>query len=84
MWFAREKRGLLGSVQLELCSESDGLNRAIFKSLLINRHAHRHGIDKQLTAAIEKAAIAYHRDLLCHTRRSILSCSKLSISGWVT
>lgn len=65
MWIARDERGLLGSVRLELCNESDGLNRAVPKCLLVHRQARRQGIGKQLIAAMEKTAITHHRGLLC-------------------
>lgn len=65
MWIARDERGLQGTIQLELTNESDGLNRAVPKLLLVHRHARRQGIGKQLITAMEKAAKVHHRGLLC-------------------
>ncbi len=64
MWIARDERGLLGVIRLELCHEADGLNRATIKSLLVHQRARRQGIGKQLISALEKAAFVQHRGLL--------------------
>lgn len=65
MWLARDERGLLGTVRLELSNESEGLNRATPKLLLVHRRARRQGVGKQLITAMEKAATTHHRGLLC-------------------
>lgn len=65
IWIARDERGLLGTVRLELSNESEGLNRATPKLLLVHRRARRQGIGKQLITAMENAATTHHRGLLC-------------------
>lgn len=65
MWIARNEQGLMGTVRLELCGESDGLNRAAIKSLLVHHRSRRQGIARQLIKALEKSAIEHHRGLLC-------------------
>lgn len=53
-----------GSVQLGLCTRSNGLHRAEVQKLLVHTQWRRQGIATALMSAIEQEALAEHRSLL--------------------
>lgn len=64
LWIARDSDGVIGSVQLELCQKSNGLNRAEVQKLLVHSRARRQGIGRKLLTAVERTAYEINRGLL--------------------
>ncbi|NDL66082.1 GNAT family N-acetyltransferase [Acerihabitans arboris] len=64
LWIARDERGIVGSIQLDLCRKPNGQNRAEIQKLLVHSHARREGIGKSLISALERTAREQQRGLL--------------------
>lgn len=64
LWIARDAQGIIGSVQLELCQKSNGLNRAEVQKLLVHSRARRQGIGRKLLSVLETTAFELNRGLL--------------------
>ncbi|TKI07056.1 GNAT family N-acetyltransferase [Martelella alba] len=64
LWIARDERGIVGSIQLELCQKPNGQNRAEVQKLLVHSRARRQGIGRLLMTALERAAYERQRGLL--------------------
>ena len=64
LWTALDGAGLVGSVQLELATKKNGLNRAEVQKLLVHSRAHRGGVGRALMQALEAAALELRRGLL--------------------
>ena len=63
LWIARE-RGVVGTVQLELCQKPNGRNRAEIVKLLVHSRARRNGVGQALMKSLEHAALQQQRGLL--------------------
>jgi len=64
VWIARDQRGMIGSIQLDLCMKPNGQNRAEIQKLLVHSQVRRQGIGKALMAVLERAAQDRLRGLL--------------------
>jgi acetyltransferase len=64
LWTALDGAGLVGSVQLELGTKKNGLNRAEVQKLLVRSRARRGGVGRALMQALEAAALDLRRGLL--------------------
>jgi acetyltransferase len=64
LWTALDGAGLVGSVQLELATKKNGLNRAEVQKLLVHSRARRGGVGRALMQALEAAALELRRGLL--------------------
>jgi len=64
LWTALDGAGLVGSVQLELATKKNGLNRAEVQKLLVRSRARRGGVGRALMQALEAAALDLRRGLL--------------------
>ncbi len=64
VWIARDQRGIVGSIQLDLCLKPNGQNRAEIQKLLVHSRARRQGVGKALMAALERVARDRQRGLL--------------------
>jgi acetyltransferase len=64
LWTALDSAGLVGSVQLELATKKNGLNRAEVQKLLVQSRARRAGVGRALMQALEAAAVELRRGLL--------------------
>lgn len=64
IWIARDDIGVLGYARLDLCGDTDGLNRAEIKGVMVHRRARRKGAGKTLIQVLEEAALQARRGLL--------------------
>jgi acetyltransferase len=64
LWTALDGAGLVGTVQLELATKKNGLNRAEVQKLLVHRRARRGGVGRALMQALEATAFELRRGLL--------------------
>jgi len=64
LWTALDDAGLVGSVQLELATKRNGLNRAEVQKLLVHTRARRGGVGRALMQALEATALELRRGLL--------------------
>ena len=64
LWIARDERGVIGTVQLELCQKPNGRNRAEVEKLLVHSRARRNGVGQALMKALEQSALQQPRGLL--------------------
>lgn len=64
LWVAEADSRVLGSVQLALCQDRNGLNRAEVQKLLVLSSARRRGIARQLMQRMEGEAQELQRGLL--------------------
>lgn len=64
LWIARDERGVIGSIQLDLCPKPNGQNRAEIQKLMVHSRARREGIGKSLVCALERTARDRQRGLL--------------------
>lgn len=64
LWIARDKAGVVGSVQLSLCQKPNGRNRGEIQKLLVHSQARRQGVGKSLLMALERTAYQIERGLL--------------------
>ncbi|OKB64207.1 GNAT family N-acetyltransferase [Serratia marcescens] len=64
LWLARDERGVVGTVQLELCQKPNGRNRAEVVKLLVHSCARRNGVSQTLMNTLEQAARQHQRELL--------------------
>ncbi|ASL90361.1 MULTISPECIES: GNAT family N-acetyltransferase [Serratia] len=64
LWIARDERGVVGTVQLELCQKPNGRNRAEVVKLLVHSRARRNGVGQALMKSLEHAALQQQRGLL--------------------
>ena len=89
LWIARDERGVVGTVQLELCQKPNGRNRAEVVKLLVHSRARRNGVGQALMKSLEHAALQQQRGLLYGYAgrfggRSALSQHGLSLFGRAT
>lgn len=71
LWIARDERGVVGTVQLELCQKPNGRNRAEVVKLLVHSRARRNGVGQALMKSLEHAALQQQRGLLYRIRRPV-------------
>jgi acetyltransferase len=64
LWIATDAGAALGTVQLELVTKKNGVNRAEVQKLLVNSGARRGGVGRALMQAVEASAFALKRGLL--------------------
>jgi acetyltransferase len=64
LWIARDEIGVTGTIQLDLCQKSNGLNRAEVQKLLVHSRSQRTGIGHKLIIEMESIAIQLRRGLL--------------------
>jgi acetyltransferase len=64
IWTALDADGLVGTVQLELATKKNGLNRAEVQKLLVHTRARRGGVGRALMHALETTALELRRGLL--------------------
>ncbi|MDN0089222.1 GNAT family N-acetyltransferase [Yersinia nurmii] len=64
LWIARDKSGVVGTIQLSLCQKANGLNRAEVQKLLVHSRCRRMGIGQKLMHEVEETAYQLHRGLL--------------------
>ncbi|MGY5958986.1 GNAT family N-acetyltransferase [Kosakonia sp. BK9b] len=64
IWIARDERGVMGCISLQLDMQPEALNRGTIKLLLVHRRGRRTGIGKKLLAELEKGAYAHQRGVL--------------------
>lgn len=64
LWIARDKDGIAGCIQLDLCIKPTGQNRAEIQNLMVRSQVRRQGIGKSLVAALERTARDRQRGLL--------------------
>ncbi|MEC5388079.1 GNAT family N-acetyltransferase [Uliginosibacterium sp. H3] len=64
LWFAEHDGGVCGSVQLELCTKANGINRAEVQKLLVASTSRRLGIGRMLMQAVETRAAGLERGLV--------------------
>ena len=64
LWAARDGGGLLGTVQLELATKKNGVNRAEVQKLLVHSAARRRGVARALMQTVEARARELRRGLL--------------------
>lgn len=64
LWVALDGRDAVGTVQLELITKRNGINRAEVQKLLVHTRARRNGIARALMQALESRARELDRGLL--------------------
>ena len=64
LWIARDERGVIGTVQLELCQKPNGRNRAEVQKLLVHSRARLNGVGQALMKALLQSALQQQRGLL--------------------
>jgi len=64
LWLARDATGPLGTVQLELTTKKNGVNRAEVQKLLVHTHARRKSVGRALMQTVEARARELRRGLL--------------------
>jgi acetyltransferase len=64
LWLASDATGPLGTVQLELATKRNAVNRAEVQKLLVHTRARRKGIGRKLVQAVEARARELRRGLL--------------------
>jgi len=64
LWIAREADGIVGTVQLELATKKNGINRAEVQKLLVRSYARRNGVARALMETLESRARELRRGLL--------------------
>ncbi|CNF33930.1 GNAT family N-acetyltransferase [Yersinia kristensenii] len=64
LWIARDDAGIVGTIQLDLCQKTNGLNRAEVQKLLVHSRSRRAGIGHKLIIEMENMAIQLRRGLL--------------------
>lgn len=64
LWIARDEIGVTGTIQLDLCQKSNGLNRAEVQKLLVHSRSQRTGIGHKLIIEMESVAVQLRRGLL--------------------
>jgi acetyltransferase len=64
LWIATDAGAALGTVQLELATKKNGVNRAEVQKLLVNSNARRGGVGRALMGVVEAAAQLLNRGLL--------------------
>lgn len=64
LWTATDGEDVIGTVQLELITKKNGINRAEVQKLLVHTRARRHGIARALMKALEARARELERGLL--------------------
>jgi acetyltransferase len=64
LWIASDAAGALGTVQLELATKKNGVNRAEIQKLLVHTRARRRGVGRALMQAVEARAQELRRGLL--------------------
>lgn len=64
LWTASDEQGLIGTVQMELVTKKNGINRAEVQKLLVHTRARRAGIGRALMQALEARACELDRGLL--------------------
>jgi len=64
LWLASDATGPLGTVQLELVTKKNGVNRAEVQKLLVHTRARRMGVGRALMQAVEARARELRRGLL--------------------
>ncbi len=82
LWIARDERGVVGTVQLELCQKPNGRNRAEVVKLLVHSRARRNGVGQALMKTLEHSALQQQRGLLYRIRRPVRQ-QKRFIAAWV-
>ncbi|MFO6300685.1 GNAT family N-acetyltransferase [Rahnella selenatireducens] len=56
LWIARDERGVIGTVQLDLTHLADLPHEAEINTLLVRAHARRHGVGRLLMRELENTA----------------------------
>lgn len=64
LFVAQDGAGVVGSVQLDLCQRTNGINRAEVQKLIVHSGARRRGIASALMKAVEQEALARERGVL--------------------
>lgn len=64
LWIARDEIGIIGTIQLDLCQKTNGLNRAEVQKLLVHSRSRRTGVGHKLIIAVENTAVQLRRGLL--------------------
>lgn len=64
LWIACDAAGVTGTVQLELATKKNGLNRGEVQKLLVHTRARRGGVATALMRTVESHALAQDRGLL--------------------
>jgi len=64
LWIATDAGAALGTVQLELATKKNGVNRAEVQKLLVDSSARRGGVGRALMLAVEEAAQFLKRGLV--------------------
>jgi acetyltransferase len=64
LWITRDATGVLGTVQLELATKKNGINRAEVQKLLVHTRARRNGVARALMQTVEARARELRRGLL--------------------
>jgi acetyltransferase len=64
LWIATDAGAALGTVQLELATKRNGVNRAEVQKLLVNSSARRGGVGRALMQVVEASALVLDRGLL--------------------
>jgi len=64
LWTAMDGKDVVGTVQLELITKKNGVNRAEVQKLLVHTRARRHGIARGLMQTLETRARELDRGLL--------------------
>lgn len=64
LWVATDAQGITGTVQLELITKKNGINRAEVQKLLVHTRARRTGLARALMQALETQARELDRGLL--------------------
>ena len=64
LWIATDAGATLGTVQLELATKRNGVNRAEVQKLLVNSSARRGGVGRALMQVVEASALVLDRGLL--------------------
>ena len=64
LWLASDATGPLGTVQLELATKKNGVNRAEVQKLLVHTRARRKGVGRALMQTVEARARELRRGLL--------------------
>jgi ribosomal protein S18 acetylase RimI-like enzyme len=77
---ARREKAIVGTVQLDLVTQPNGIHRAEVQKLLVHRCARRHGLGRALMIAVEAAAREAGRSLLVLDTREGDPAEKLYLS----
>ncbi len=64
LWIARDASSVLGTVQMELATKKNGVNRAEIQKLLVHRRARRRGVARTLMQTAEATRRELGRGLL--------------------